>query len=83
MAGVFVSMRGVCVATAGLVLCAKVPERETGEMGLLLLLTEEEVGGMVDMGAGEASVIVALALLACLLVRGVCGREGGVFGWVD
>lgn len=33
MAGVLVSMSGVCVTTAGEVLCENVPDRDTGEMG--------------------------------------------------
>jgi hypothetical protein len=65
IAGVAVSMRGVCVDTAGDVLCGKVPLRETGEMG-------SDVGGGADvvvvMLGGDMGV--ADAMLAAWLSGG-------------
>jgi hypothetical protein len=43
-----VSISGVCVTTAALVLCGKVDERETGEMGSV----EEEGGRPVAVRIG-------------------------------
>jgi hypothetical protein len=59
IAGVAVSMRGVCVDTAGEVLCGKVLLREMGEMGPgLEAVVEGIVGG--DMGVGDAMVVAVL-----------------------
>lgn len=63
IAGVFVSINGVCVDTPGEVLCGKVAVRETGEMGLSDVesgggaLEVVTVGG--DIGVGWDIVAVA------------------------
>lgn len=53
IAGVFVSIKGVCEATAGLVLCGNVLVRDTGEMGMEVVV--ELVGGQT--GGGEAMFV--------------------------
>jgi hypothetical protein len=52
-----VSMRGVCVVTAGEVLCVKVPLRETGDMA-----SEVRTGGcaLVERAGGEMGVEVVM-----------------------
>lgn len=49
IAGTDVSIRGVCVATAGDVLCGKVVDREMGDTGV-------SVGG--EMGVGSVMAVV-------------------------
>jgi hypothetical protein len=60
IAGVVVSMRRVCDATAGDVLCGKVLVRETGEMGPALAAVVVDVEGAVggNMGVGAAIVVM-------------------------
>lgn len=53
------SMRGVCDATAGDVLCGKVPARETGEMGV-------SFGGKTGLGLAMAAVLVGAASVSPL-----------------
>ena len=55
IAGVFVSIKGVCETTAGLVLCGNVLVRDTGEIGMDVVVAL--VGG--EIGGGEAMSVYA------------------------
>lgn len=66
IAGVAVSMWGVCVDTAGEVLWGKVPLRDTGEMGseagALVAVVVEMLGGETGFGAAMVESMAGVSV---------------------
>jgi Na+-transporting NADH:ubiquinone oxidoreductase subunit NqrB len=57
-------MRGVCVATAGEVLCGNVAERETGEMGSVSIVADD----VEVMGGGKFVMSSRFVLWRCMVL---------------